>query len=80
MVQNIDSKKQIKSNRWDIFTSADSDVADMDIGITTRAFLSAVLFLLGFGLSNSFYFKENPLLGIAYLAEVLISIVLAVIG
>ncbi len=80
MVQNIDSKKQIKSNRWDIFTSADSDVADMDIGVTTRAFLSAVLFLLGFGLSNSFYFKENPLLGIAYLAEVLISIVLAVIG
>ncbi|MBN1463130.1 MAG: TRAM domain-containing protein [Paludibacteraceae bacterium] len=51
-----------------------------EFNVIVRSIISIVLFILGFNLSNSTFFAENPLYGINYLAEVLISITSAAAG
>ncbi|MEZ6256030.1 MAG: TRAM domain-containing protein [Patescibacteria group bacterium] len=43
------------------------------IKLYTRLILGCVFFILGFNFSNTIYFRENPLFGFTFLAEVLIS-------
>lgn len=50
------------------------------ISILTRAIISAVFFIAGFNFSYSAFFKENPLYGIPFLAETLISLTSAAAG
>ena len=50
------------------------------MGLITRVVLAAVFFIIGFNFSYSSFFKENPLYGVPFLAEVVISLVSAAIG
>lgn len=46
----------------------------------TRGIISAVFFIFGFNFAYGAFFKDNPLYGVPYLAEVLISLVAALAG
>ena len=48
--------------------------------VFVKAIISIVLVIFGIVFSNSAFFDENPLFGIEYLAEMLISMVLALVG
>ena len=50
------------------------------LNLITRAVIGAVLFIVGFNFSYSSFFKENPLYGVNFLAETLISITMALFG
>ncbi len=50
------------------------------MSLFARAIIGAMLFIAGFNFSYSSFFKENPLYGISFLAETLISITSALIG
>ncbi len=50
------------------------------LNLLTRGIISAVFLILAFNLSYGSFFKENPLYGVKYLAEVLISLVAALVG
>jgi uncharacterized protein YacL len=51
-----------------------------EFNLIARAIISVVLFIIGFNFSNTAFFAENPLYGVSYLAEVMISLTSAAIG
>ena len=51
-----------------------------DIKLPTRLLVGIVLFIIGFNFSNSVFFSENPLFGINFLAEILISFTCLLFG
>lgn len=51
-----------------------------DVSLYTRAILAAVLFIFGFTYSYNSFFRDNPLYGVNFLAEALISITSALVG
>lgn len=48
--------------------------------ILARSIIAAVMFIISFVLSNNAFFKENPLYGRVFLAEILISVTAALVG
>lgn len=50
------------------------------LGILGRVGLGAVFFLVGFNLSLTTFFRENPIFGVRFLAEILISLASAAFG
>ena len=51
-----------------------------DIKIVFKAAFAVMFFILGFNFSNSLFFREFPLFGIRYVAEVFISTASALFG
>ncbi|OGC46138.1 hypothetical protein A2V49_00260, partial [candidate division WWE3 bacterium RBG_19FT_COMBO_34_6] len=51
-----------------------------EANVFIRALIAAVFFIIGFNFSYSSFFNENPLYGVNYLAETLISITCALFG
>jgi len=50
------------------------------IKFAVKSTLGAVFFIVGFNFSNTLFFNQNPLFGVPFLAEVLISITLGMFG
>jgi len=48
--------------------------------ILGRVVLGAIFFLIGFNFSHSVFFRENPIFGVKFLAEMLVSLAAAVFG
>ncbi len=53
---------------------------NLEMGLVYRIILSGIFFILGFALSYSSFFRDNPLYGVKFLAEILISVTAAAIG
>lgn len=53
---------------------------EADVGLIIRSICAAVLFILGFNFSYASVFKENPMFGVPFLAEILISLTFALVG
>lgn len=51
-----------------------------EIKLLLRSILALILFIVGFNFARSSFFKEYPLFGVAYLAEMIISLFAAFIG
>lgn len=51
-----------------------------NVKLYARIIVGALLFIEGFNISNTEYFNENPLFGVRFLAEVLISLTAGVFG
>ncbi|OGC57343.1 hypothetical protein A3H26_00035 [candidate division WWE3 bacterium RIFCSPLOWO2_12_FULL_36_10] len=55
-------------------------IAKSLIRFAIKSALGAVFFIVGFNFSNTLFFHQNPLFGVPFLAEVLISITLGMFG
>src|SRR3989339_2166439 len=51
-----------------------------EIKLIIRATLALTLFIIGFNFSNSAFFRDYPLFGLNYLAEIIISLLAAALG
>jgi len=51
-----------------------------EIKLLLRSIMSLVLFIVGFNFSRSSFFREYPLFGVSYLAEIIISLFAAFLG
>lgn len=51
-----------------------------EVHIVVRFIIAAILFIVGILISNSPFFKENPLFGVEFFAEAAISLVAALLG
>jgi len=51
-----------------------------EIKLLLRSIMALVLFILGFNFSRSSFFREYPLFGVSYLAEIIISLFAAFLG
>lgn len=60
--------------------SANNPEKEEGISLFARAIIGAIFFIAGFNFSYSSFFRDNPLYGVNYLAETLISITAAAIG
>lgn len=52
----------------------------LELKLLIRAVIGLIFFILGFNFSRSVFFREYPLFGVPYLAEVLISLVAGLFG
>ena len=57
-----------------------STISTKSIKLVVKVAFAVIFLILGFNLSSSAFFKEYPLFGVEYLAEVMISIVAALFG
>ena len=55
-------------------------IAKSLVRFAIKSALGAVFFIVGFNFSNTLFFHQNPLFGVPFLAEVLISITLGMFG
>lgn len=55
-------------------------ISPKDINLAIRLLIAVILFIFGFNFSNSYFFREFPLFGIRYLAELVISFTTAAFG
>src|SRR3989344_5743566 len=55
-------------------------LSQRSIKLVIRFIVGAVFFIAGFNFSNTAFFRENPLFGVRFLAEILISVAAALFG
>ena len=69
-----------KKVRQSLVETSKGDSKELSMSLFSRAVIGAIMLILGFNLSHTGFFKENPLYGVNFLAETMISITSALIG